>query len=795
MTPRQIVLLSMIVLLGAAGAAAAGDAARLDWGAWQRLPVLDDGRIMPLDTFARLQVKGICGSENPRFAVRPEGSPMPAPPDGHETASGHGTRRYGAAELLFSWLAEPEAWERVPFLQAADADVRKEILELPLTDENGRKLTQVSPRQVLDAPHFWERCEQLARWQRDGKERGASEMRGLDKRVLDLLDVYMRYRRLTYNPEAQRRRFLNELSAIADAWREVESRLVRLPVKAGQVNPAETAQQVATLVRKVSAAGQGGAEQALNDARSSLEMLEQLTASLADQLGEVPQMFHQSTDIPAGDMRQLREVVMELTGKTADISRQMRKARIVLHYDGGESLWLVPALDAGPLEADRYRTNGQPWLSLQALMYAPEEELRDYPASEVQAVRQAYSKALTAYRQRYDPEQAGQFDDALKQLSESLAGLGKAVEPLRRRLPIKEKDQGLLAATAYPSAGSTNAEVFYNQLDPFFWSGVACLAAAVALGASFVPGIRKPMFWAGMAMLALAQGIVLGGLWLRGYITGWVPLTGMFETILVVAVCVALLSMVLTLFPPRDRYARRPVAIVGALLTLVALVLANYVPTFHKEIELPRAVLRSNVWLMVHVTTIVASYGAAAMAWMLGNIALCGYLFGRYRPAAASQAAKGDSSAPVVRLRPSAPELCKMLGELNYRVIQVAVLLLAVGTILGGMWADVSWGRFWGWDSKEVWALVSLLAYMLILHARHIGWSGHFTLNLGSVLGFIVVLFTWYGVNFILASGKHAYGGGSGGTWAISVFAAVNLLLLAAAATRYVIATTPAPAG
>ena len=86
------------------------------------------------------------------------------------------------------------------------------------------------------------------------------------------------------------------------------------------------------------------------------------------------------------------------------------------------------------------------------------------------------------------------------------------------------------------------------------------------------------------------------------------------------------------------------------------------------------------------------------------------------------------------------------------------MLLLAAGTILSGLWADVSWGRFWGWDPKVVWALVTLLVYLAILHGRYAGLFGNFGMAVGSVLGASAIVFSWYGVNFYLGAGLHAYG-------------------------------------
>ena len=96
--------------------------------------------------------------------------------------------------------------------------------------------------------------------------------------------------------------------------------------------------------------------------------------------------------------------------------------------------------------------------------------------------------------------------------------------------------------------------------------------------------------------------------------------------------------------------------------------------------------------------------------------------------------------------------------------MQVGVLLIAAGTILGGVWADYSWGRFWGWDPKEVWALITLLVYLIPLHGRFAGWVNTFGLVIASVVCFLSVVMAWYGVNFVLGVGLHSYGFVEGGS-------------------------------
>ena len=114
--------------------------------------------------------------------------------------------------------------------------------------------------------------------------------------------------------------------------------------------------------------------------------------------------------------------------------------------------------------------------------------------------------------------------------------------------------------------------------------------------------------------------------------------------------------------------------------------------------------------------------------------------------------------------------------------MQIGVLLIATGTILGGVWANYSWGRFWGWDPKETWALITLLCYLALVHGRLAGWIRGFGLAIGSVLCFLSVMMSWYGVNFILGqNGKslHSYGLSTGGLSYATGFALFEVLFVA----------------
>jgi ABC-type transport system involved in cytochrome c biogenesis permease subunit len=235
----------------------------------------------------------------------------------------------------------------------------------------------------------------------------------------------------------------------------------------------------------------------------------------------------------------------------------------------------------------------------------------------------------------------------------------------------------------------------------------------------------------------------------------------------------------------------------------------------HRSIVAPTAILRDNFWLAVHVATIMGSYASAAIALVLGNLALGWYLFGRYTRASGQgsevgrignpsySSGQGSGSAAIAESevhpssliphpsssipRSSPPAACRLLAGFAYTAIQITVFLLAAGTILGAVWADNAWGHFWGWDSKEVWALISLLVYLLLLHVRRAGWAGDLGMCLTAVLGATAVAFTYYGVNFILGIGMHAYGAAAGGAWAIILVAAVQWLFVLAAVVRYLI--------
>ena len=364
-----------------------------------------------------------------------------------------------------------------------------------------------------------------------------------------------------------------------------------------------------------------------------------------------------------------------LAALAADLGRQTAEMHLAL-YDSGDTLRLVPALDAGALEENRTPgDDASPWLSFQAMILGSDDLLRGYPQPELRAVRKAFAAVKAAYQYHggadilVGPGQSGQtrmsapperFATAMDRFAQSLRALAEKIDPLLAKLPIRHRDQDLIVATAYPPPGSTDAEVFYNRLDPFFWSWAVSLAATLGLLLA-VGRWQKPMFWLGVAVLLAAQGFTAAGMGLRYYITGLVPLTGMFETVVFVALYAALVGLWFTLKPllrlcvpllgtssaalptdhehclfqavAHDVLQRRLFVVAGAMVSFIAAALAYYAPSsvMHRHIGAAMPILRDNFWLAVHVVTIMASYATGAIALVLGNIALGYYLFGRYR--------------------------------------------------------------------------------------------------------------------------------------------------------------------
>jgi cytochrome c-type biogenesis protein CcsB len=293
------------------------------------------------------------------------------------------------------------------------------------------------------------------------------------------------------------------------------------------------------------------------------------------------------------------------------------------------------------------------------------------------------------------------------------------------------------------------AETIYNRFRPFLQAMIFYLCAGLLWLFSSRFNLARLMakFLTTVAILVHVFGFAL-----RCYVAGRPPVTNMYESIIWVSMGTMIFACILY-------YKFRQVILLSTatLLSGFALFAADSAPIMMDPTIRPLVpVLRSNYWLTIHVLTITLSYAAFMLAMGISNTTL--FLFYR-RSRTVIQESKATLNQRITSL-----------NLLSYRSTQFGVVLLAAGTILGGIWADYSWGRFWGWDPKEVWALIALLAYLAILHGRFSGWVGAFAYPLWTVICFSSVLMAWYGVNFVLGVGLHSYGFSSGGQGVVGLF-------------------------
>ncbi len=313
-----------------------------------------------------------------------------------------------------------------------------------------------------------------------------------------------------------------------------------------------------------------------------------------------------------------------------------------------------------------------------------------------------------------------------------------------------------VANGAYPSTTHLKIESHYNSLHPFRMAWILYTLAFFTLLAFQLSKIKGTK---AVGIASLVAGFLMHtyGFGLRCYIAERPPVTNMYESVIWVTWGCVLFSLMIG-------YAYKNLLIPSAALvfSIVGLVLADNIPiVLDPSINPLEPVLRSNFWLTIHVLTITLSYAAFAVSLCLGNVVIGNYLF-----------------------RPHAVDSIQTSSLFMYRAMQIGVILLAAGTILGGVWADYSWGRFWGWDPKEVWALIALLLYLAVLHGRFTGWLKGFGFATVTILSFLGVLMAWYGVNFVLGVGLHSYGFGTGGMPWVVTYVLIQCLFIVVAYIR-----------
>jgi cytochrome c-type biogenesis protein CcsB len=292
-------------------------------------------------------------------------------------------------------------------------------------------------------------------------------------------------------------------------------------------------------------------------------------------------------------------------------------------------------------------------------------------------------------------------------------------------------------------------DTFLTELT-FTKSHIFSLAMLLALIGIFVTVlIKSETIGFIFAWLTIIAEII--GMTFRVLISGRAPITNMYETVLFSGFGALLIALIIFIFK-RDK-----IILLGGLgYNILCLFMMRFAHGMLDESISPLVpVLRDNFWLSTHVTTIMLSYAALALSWLLANITL------------GKQKWIGLTSQEY-----------RYYEELIYTSIKVGIILLAAGIILGGVWADYSWGRFWGWDPKETWSLIVLLFYMAVLHGKSTSWINTHRFVVLSAAGFMTVMMAWFGVNYILATGLHSYGFSEGGALFLGSFFLLQIIYL-----------------
>ncbi|MDH3214507.1 MAG: cytochrome c biogenesis protein CcsA, partial [Myxococcales bacterium] len=312
--------------------------------------------------------------------------------------------------------------------------------------------------------------------------------------------------------------------------------------------------------------------------------------------------------------------------------------------------------------------------------WRPTQSLRDAPDPAQRAIYDGSLRLAAAY--------TGRNGEDFRREARSLAGALRDLNP-----------------AVYPSASRIDLELFYEAFNAFGKAWKLYLAGfllVMMLGFS-----ARPWGYAAGTLL-IGAGFVCHtiGIGIRWAIAERAPVSDMYESLVFMgwgAIALGLISEAIT----RKRF----VALAAAVMGFLCLAFAENLP-IDSAINPLVPVLAHTSWLSIHVMTIMLSYSALAVAMVLGHVMLFVAVF---------QGQKQD--------------LLGALSGILHRTLQIGLLFLAAGIIFGAVWANESWGRYWGWDPKETWSLITLFVYLAIIHARFAGWLGHFGMSASAILG------------------------------------------------------------
>ena len=290
-----------------------------------------------------------------------------------------------------------------------------------------------------------------------------------------------------------------------------------------------------------------------------------------------------------------------------------------------------------------------------------------------------------------------------------------------------------------PSETHRKAEVFFNGLDIFSRLVLLYLFAGLILLVLAFAKILKPSLKTDIAVRIVTALMFVGfaihvfGLALRWYVSGHAPWSNAYESMIYIAFATVLAGLFFS------KNAPMTLAATGILASLILFV--AHLSWMDPQITNLVPVLKS-YWLVIHVSMITASYGFLGLGSLLAFIALLLYVV----------MTKNNRARITLAI--------KELSYINERTLTIGLIFISVGNFLGAVWANESWGRYWGWDPKETWALVTILIYAVVIHLRLIPkMNGLFLYNVAAMSAFSSVVMTYFGVNYYL-SGLHSYAKG-----------------------------------
>ena len=366
--------------------------------------------------------------------------------------------------------------------------------------------------------------------------------------------------------------------------------------------------------------------------------------------------------------------------------------------------------------------DGTSWLS-------PSEAMQNLPANLANETQILFEDYFNALFEAVENKDFGKANSALSELKDFQAKRGEHLMPSEFKLWA---ENALLDFNAFENLGR------------FYLAFGILLLFALLFCLSFKQEVNERFKFSTRAIFMASFVLFLLAFAMRWFIGTHAPWSNAYESMLLIALVLGIFGIVL---------GRNPLFLALCAFGVGIVLWVANLGFMDPQITPLMPVLQSH-WLNIHVSTITASYAFFVMAYLAS---LAGFV--------------------SLILRTQNGENLAILCEI---MLILGTSLLAIGTFLGGIWANESWGRYWGWDPKETWSLILLVVFVMVLHARFIkGLNSPFVLFCGACVGFFVMLMTYFGVNYFL-SGKHSYATGEGSSVPLSVFVLLILNLLLA---------------